>query len=357
MRDPANIKEEAIYSLKDFFCDDPFHFESREMKNFVISSESMKQTFLRLRKMALSRDVPLMISGDTGSGKELVARYLHYEVDANQGPFIAVNSTNMNNEMFESELFGYQKGAFTGASPSGHKGYIGQAAQGTLFLDEISEIDLDIQAKLLRVLEEGEYYRLGSNKKELVQSRLIFATNRDLKQMVKEGKIREDLYYRLNVVGVNVPGLKERKEEIVPLACFFIEKYNHSFQKQVQFIEGKLLQFFFAYNWPGNIRELKNLITQMMIFIEGDTLRFSHLQVKDEMDRRQTQNMSDSYLKSFRSKESIINELIEKPFNLEDFTKEIVRQTLRKFKGNKAQTARFLGLKREQLYHRYKTDE
>ena len=357
MIDFFNIEEKTIYLLKDLSPDNPYPFESREMSEYLLYSPRMKQIFTRLKKMASSLHVPLLIVGKTGSGKELVAQFLHYEVDRNQGPFVAVNCTNMNKDMFESELFGYEKGAFTGAHVSGHDGYLRQAGKGTLFLDEISEIDLDMQAKLLRVLEEGAYYRLGANKKEQVNARLVFASNRNLKEMVNRGSLREDLYYRLNVVAVEVPPLNERKEEIMPLAGFFIERCNQAFQKEVQCIEGKLLSFFLNYDWPGNIRELKNLITQMMIFIEGDTLRFSHLQVKDEIDRWQTQHMQDKFLAGKRSREKIIRDLIQEPFDLETFTMEVVRRTLRKFGGNKTQTARFLGLKREQLYNRYKADE
>lgn len=357
MLDPTQIEDEARYPLDDLIPGDPVVFGSQEMQDYRLFSQRMKDLFSELKKMSGSRSVPLMITGKTGSGKEVVARFMHHEVDRNQGAFIAVNCTNINQEMFESELFGYKKGAFTGASPSGHEGYLSQASEGTLFLDEIGEINLNLQAKLLRMLEEGEYYKLGSAKKEKVNARLVFASNRDLKNMLKEGTLREDLYYRLNVVGVEVPELKERKEEIIPMACLFIERCNEEFQKKVSFIQGKVLKFFYQYNWPGNIRELKNLITQMMIFMEGDTLRFNHLQAKDEMDRLQTLNLTEDYYNTRRSEEQIIQELIKKPFNLEEFTLKVVRQTLQKFQGNKTQTARFLGLKREQLYNRYRTHE
>jgi transcriptional regulator with PAS, ATPase and Fis domain len=357
MLDPAKIEDQTPYPLDELIPDDPVTFGSPEMQGYRLFSQGMKEIFSELKKMSGTRSVPLMITGKTGSGKEVVARFMHHEVDRNQGEFIAVNCTNINQDMFESELFGYKKGAFTGASTSGHEGYLSQASEGTLFLDEIGEINLNLQAKLLRVLEEGEYYKLGSAKKERVNARLVFASNRDLKTMLKEGSLREDLYYRLNVVGVEVPELKDRKEEIIPMACLFIERYNKEFQKQVRFIQGKVLKFFYQYNWPGNIRELKNLITQMMIFMEGDTVRFDHLQAKDEMDRLQTLNLTEDYYNARRSEEQIIQELIKKPFNLEEFTLKVVRQALYKFRGNKAQTARFLGLKREQLYNRYRTDE
>jgi len=356
MLDPLQIADDRFYALDELTAPNRLSFDHEEMQPFCVYSERMEKIFTRLNHLALSTAVPLMIKGPTGSGKEMVARFLHYEVDQAPGRYVAVNCTNMNREMFESELFGYTRGAFTGASSKGHEGYIRQAGEGTLFLDEISEIDLDIQAKLLRVLEEGEFYRLGSDKKEKVRARMIFASNKHMDQMVKKGLLRDDLYYRLNVVSVDVPGLKDRRDEILPLAEAFIRRYNKHFNKQVRFVRGKVLKFFYLYNWPGNIRELKNFITQIMIFIEGDTIRFNHLEVKDEMDRLQTQTQSNTLPAHSGSGSDVIDQLLEEPFDLEDFTMEIVRRTLRKFNGNKAQTARFLGLKREQLYNRFKID-
>jgi len=356
MLDPLQIADDRFYALDELTAPNRLPFDHEEMQPFCVYSQRMEKIFTRLNHLALSTAVPLMIKGPTGSGKEMVARFLHYEVDQAPGRYVAVNCTNMNREMFESELFGYTRGAFTGASNKGHEGYIRQAGEGTLFLDEISEIDLDLQAKLLRLLEEGEFYRLGSSKKETVQARVIFASNRNMGQMVKKGLLREDLYYRLNVVSVDVPGLKDRREEILPLVEDFIHRYNNQFNKKVRFVQGKVLKFLYSYNWPGNIRELKNFITQIMIFNEDDTIRVNHLEVKDEMDRLQTQTQSNAMPPHSRSGSDIIDQLLEEPFNLEDFTMEIIRRTLKKFNGNKAQTARFLGLKREQLYNRYKID-
>jgi transcriptional regulator with PAS, ATPase and Fis domain len=356
MLDPLQIEDDRFYALDELAVANRISFTHEEMKPFRVYSKHMEKILSRLNHMAQSKAVPLLIKGSTGSGKEMVARFLHSEVDQAPGPYVAVNCTNMNREMFESELFGYTPGAFTGASSKGREGYISQARDGTLFLDEISEISLDVQAKLLRVLEEGEFYRLGSSRKETVQARLVFASNRNMSQMVQKGLLREDLYYRLNVVSVDVPGLKDRREEILPLAQAFIHRYNKQFNKQVKFVQGKVLKFLYSYNWPGNLRELKNFITQIMIFIEGDTIRFNHLELKDEMDRQQTRIQAGSLISPSESGSDIIDQLLEEPFSLEDFTMEIIRRTLKKFNGNKTKTARFLGLKREQLYNRYKMD-
>ncbi|MCF8335832.1 MAG: sigma 54-interacting transcriptional regulator [Bacteroidales bacterium] len=356
MIDPLSIDDEEILSLDDLEIPPQFNFHSPELQGFMVYSENMKNILRDLMKMASTSTLTLLITGTTGSGKELAAKYMHYEVDQNQGEYIAVNCTNMNREMFESELFGYIGGAFTGASEKGHDGYLKKAEKGTLFLDEISEIDLDIQTKLLRVLEEGEYYKLGSSKKETVDCRMIFASNRNLEKMLENGQLRKDLYYRLNVVKIDIPPLEQRREEIIPLLSFFVKQLNNDFQKDVRYIQGKVFKFMYLYNWPGNIRELKNFITQVMIFIEGDTIRFEHLQTKDELDRIHTQSFFNKMNLISRSRSDLIDELLSKPFDLEEFSRDIVREALKRFNGNKSKTARYLGLKREQLYNRYKID-
>jgi len=331
-------------------------FKSKELQPFVIYSQRLKSILEHLERMKISPRVPLLITGDTGSGKELIAQFMHYEVGEASGEYIAVNCSNMNKELFEAELFGYEKGAFTGADQKGKPGYIQQASNGTLFLDEISEIDLDIQSKLLRVLETGEYYKLGGRNKQKTQCRLVFATNKNLHELVEKGEFREDLYYRLNIVSVDVPPLKQRREEIIPMVIFFIKQMNSEWNKKIKYIEAQVLKLLYAYKWPGNIRELKNFITQIMIFVDGDTIKFEHLQMKDELDRYTTQIQSPFVEKRVEGEDELIDLLMEKPFNLEAFIMKIVKRTLQKFDGNKAKTARFLGLKREQLYNRYKVD-
>lgn len=356
MKSPLDLADEAFLEFDELLPSSEYTFQSTYLRNFRVFSGKMKTILDDLKKLASTTDIPLLVTGPTGAGKELAAKFMHYEVDRSSGEYIAINCTNMNKEMFEAELFGYKGGAFTGASKDGHHGYIRQASQGTLFLDEISEVDTDLQAKLLRVLEEKEYYPMGANRKEQVNCRMIFATNKHLEKMVDRGTLRKDLYYRLNVVKVDIPPLEQRKEEILPLLAFFVKQLNQDFKKDVRYIQGKVLKFMYLYNWPGNIRELQNFITQIMVFIEGDTIRFEHLQTKDELDRMNTRSFSTQWQPEKKSKREIIDELLEEPFDLEAFTMDIVRATLEKFGGNKSKTAQFLGLKREQLYNRYKTD-
>ena len=327
-----------------------YKFSSEKLDEYGVFTNDLENNLKELIKLRDKKQIPILITGSTGSGKEIIAKYLHYEVDRNKGPYIALNCSNVNKEMFEAELFGYNKGAFTGANQDGKKGYIELSENGTLFLDEITEIEKDIQVKLLRVLQEREYFRLGGNKKLDVNSRIIGATNRDIKKLVDQGDFREDLFYRLNIVQINVPGLKNRKQEIIPLIAWFIDNLNKQFDKNVKFIENKVLKLLYHYDWP------KNLITQVMIFIESDTIRFDHLRIKDELDRLQTEHLSASTTPHKFSKDSLIERLLENPFNIEKFTKDIVRATLKKFDGNKTKAAKYLGLKREQLYNRFKLD-
>jgi len=321
---------------------------------YGVFSNDMHNKLNELKKLYNKKNIPILITGKTGSGKEVVAKYIQYEVDKDEGPYVAINCSNVNKEVFEAELFGYNKGAFTGASQEGKKGYIECAENGALFLDEITEIEKDVQVKLLRVLQEREYYRLGGNEKLQVNCRIIGATNRDIEKLVEQGEFREDLFYRLNIVQLNVPGLKDRNNEIIPLLSWFIKSLNKQFDKNVKFVEAKVLKLFYHYNWPGNIRELKNLITQVMIFIESDTIKFEHLRIKDELDRLQTEQLSVSTKRDIHNKESIIQKLLESSFNVEEFTFDIVKAALKKFDGNKSKTAKYLGLKREQLYNRFK---
>jgi len=344
-----------LIDLKEFSLQPLFHFQHKKMKNYAVFSSRIKNILEHLRRMKASFTIPLLITGDTGVGKEMIAEFMHYEVDQSEGPYIAINCSNINKELFETELFGYVKGAFTGAHPEGWEGYIKQAQKGTLFMDEISDINKEIQSKLLRVLETGEYYKIGGQTKLKINSRLIFATNINLEKMVENGDFREDLFYRLNIVKADIPPLAKRKEEIIPLVLFFISQLNNKFNKSIRYIETIVLKLLYSYNWPGNIRELKNFLTQIMIFADGDCIKYEHLQKKDELDRSYTQMQKLPENKI--GEEEMINRLLENPLDLEAFTMKIVKKTLEKFNGNKSKASKYLGLKREQLYNRYNTEK
>jgi transcriptional regulator with PAS, ATPase and Fis domain len=348
--------ENREVALKQIDLPKTKQFKSNAMADFGVFSDTMEKELNTLQKIEGLRHIPILILGSTGAGKEMMAQYLHYEVDNDAGPYLPVNCAAINKELFEAQLFGYVKGAFTGASREGSEGYIEKASGGTLFLDEITEISTELQVKLLRVLQEKEFMRVGDTRKRNVNCRIVCASNRDIKEMVKIGRFREDLYYRLTIVRIDVPPLMERKVEIIPMMVFFIQQLNEQLHKNITHVESMVLRLFYSYKWPGNVRELKNFLTQIMIFIEGNTIRFEHLKIKEDLDRAQTKAIADTYETRPLDRESIILRLLEQPLDLEEFTQQVVQAALKRFRNNKAKTARYLGLKREQLYNRYRQE-
>jgi two-component system response regulator AtoC len=208
-------------------------------------------------------EVPVLLCGESGTGKDLLARYLHHQSRAAEGPFVKVNCAAIPFTLLESELFGYERGAFTGATTS-KPGRIEQAEGGTLFLDEIGELELGLQSKLLQLLQDRRFLRLGGGREIVAHTRLLFATNRHLPAEVAEGRFRQDLYYRINVVGIAVPPLRERGDDIVMLAQYFLEAFCRRFDRDAT-LPGELLQAFRDYSWPGNVRELENLVKRYVV--------------------------------------------------------------------------------------------
>jgi two-component system response regulator AtoC len=209
-------------------------------------------------------DIPTLITGETGTGKELVAQAVHSLSSKRRRPFVKVNCATIPKQLLESELFGYEKGAFTGADQN-KPGRLEFARGGTIFLDEIGDLPALLQSKLLRLLQEGEFFRLGGKKEIKINARVITSTNRELERMVREKKFREDLFYRLNVLRIHVPPLRERKEEIAPLLDYFLNKYSRKYNRPARNLSGKHLSFLSGYRWPGNVRELENIARKMVI--------------------------------------------------------------------------------------------
>lgn len=237
---------------------------------FIFSSPKMQQVQNIIDQVA-DTDVSVLVDGESGTGKELVARALHYRSRMRDKPFVKVNCAALPHELLESELFGYERGAFTGAYKA-KAGKFELANNGTIFLDEIGEIDMAIQAKLLQVLQEGSFSRLGGKQDVFVNVRVIAATNRDLKQFVVEGKFREDIYYRLNVVNVRIPPIRERTEDVTYLFEYFLDTYNEKYGKQMQVNKETVYPLLLAYPWPGNVRELKNLVKRLVILGNVDEM-------------------------------------------------------------------------------------
>ncbi|WP_160141577.1 sigma-54 interaction domain-containing protein [Salicibibacter halophilus] len=236
--------------MKDVVC------ESAEMKNIFFTGERVSNI-----------DATILVLGETGVGKDVFAKHVHdNSLRSEEGEFIKINCGAIPPTLLESELFGYEAGAFSGAQKDGKAGMFELANKGTLFLDEVGELPLDLQVKLLRVLQEGEIRRVGSTQTTWIDVRVIAATNRDLKKMVKEGNFREDLYYRINVIPIHIPPLRERREDILPLVYYYLDHYNEKYDVHKQFSEATL-NFFYRFDWNGNVRELSNLVERLVVTI------------------------------------------------------------------------------------------
>lgn len=296
----------------------------------IIGKSKKMQEIYRLIKKGSENDATTLIRGESGTGKELVAQAIHEASPRAHQPFVTVNCAALPENLLESELFGYEKGAFTGATQR-RIGKFEQAAGGSIFLDEIGDMSLATQAKLLRVLQNKEIYRLGGNERILVDVRIIAATHQNLEQMVEEGQFRNDLYYRLNVFPIYLPPLRERKEDIPELVHHFLS------QTAARGIDRQALAVLMDYDWPGNVRELQNAIERAAIVCDG-IIRVEDL----PLNIRSSRALSSASGKWF--------ELPEEGIHLDEFEKELIRQALEKAGGNKTRAAELLGITRRRLY-------
>jgi len=280
MKDGANdyIKkpfrgEELLLKIEMVLEANQARWELEELKTKVRAEEEYKLLFSlsdRMHKVqsmvdqVANTDITILITGESGTGKELVAKALHKSSDRADSPFIKVNCAALPRELLESELFGFEKGAFTGAHRRKY-GRFEMAQNGTVFLDEISEMHLDLQSKLLHVLQEKQFYRIGGEREVKVNCRVLTATNRVLEDLVEDGRFRRDLFYRINVVNIHIPALRERKEDIPLLADYFLKRYAEMYNRRDAAISSRLLEMFLAYEWPGNVRELENYVKRFII--------------------------------------------------------------------------------------------
>lgn len=270
IKSKENYKKTSIqtnYQIDDIIGDSPAINRIKELASKIAMSNST-----------------VLLSGESGTGKEMFAQAIHNLSTRRNFPFVAVNCVAIPDELFESELFGYEAGAFSGARREGKPGKFELAQNGTIFLDEISELSYISQGKLLRVLQEKEVERLGGTKKTKIDTRIIAATNKDLAELVKEGKFRQDLYYRIYVFDLHIPPLRNRKEDIIPLAHAFIKEFNEKLGKNVIYIDSNLEKWFLEYDWPGNVRELKASIERGMNIVDGDTLTLDVLYFNSQND-------------------------------------------------------------------------
>jgi len=310
--------------------------------NIIGKSPQMQKVFQLIKQVA-NTNSNVIIYGKSGTGKELVARAIHYNSPRKDKPFIAVNCSAIPESLLESELFGHEKGAFTGAISS-RKGLFEEANGGTIFLDEIGDMSLAMQAKLLRVLEEKEIRAVGSDKPKKVDVRVIAATHKNLEKAVKEGTFREDLFYRLNVIPIYLPELRERVEDIPLLVEYFLKKYNEEAGRNVR-ISREALACMMKYSWPGNVRELENLIERLVVLSTGDEIRVEDL---------------PEHIRACKA-EDIFEELtLGEKITLEELEKRYILKVLQETGWHKSNAAKILGIDRRTLYRKieeYKLEE
>ncbi len=300
----------------------------------VSQDEKMKEVFDIIQKVAYTTTTVLIV-GESGTGKELVARAIHRAGPRREKPFVAINCASIPAELMESELFGYEKGAFTGAYAQ-TIGKFEYADGGTLFLDEISTLKPELQAKLLRVIEEKRIQRIGSARPIPVDVRIIAATNMDLKKMVEEGKFRQDLYFRLNVLPIQLPPLRERKDDIPLLLDYFVKKFNEKYRRKVKGFSPEAVEALKQYQWPGNVRELENLVERLVVLSDGEkTITLSDLPVEVLVGKDELEEIPVAELGLIKARE--------------EFERRLISKVLELTGGNQSETARILKIHRNTL--------
>lgn len=310
-------------------------FEKFKIEGIIGESKNMKAVMEVVRKVTPT-SVTVLIQGESGTGKELIARAIHYNSQRKRGPFTAINCAAIPDNLIESELFGYEPGAFTGAT---HRkiGLIESSDRGTLFLDEIGDLPLITQTKILRVLQDKEIRRVGGKDNIKVDVRIIAATNKDLEKEVARGNFREDLYYRLKVVTVDLPPLRERKEDIPSLARFFIDKYNREFGKRIKGINDNAIKALVDYHWPGNIRQLESVIERAVLMSDTDTISLND--IKGELRLPLDKGILDI-------------EIPDEGINFEELEKELIKKAMLKANNVAAKASRLLGMSYKTFWYR-----
>lgn len=317
--------------------------ERYEFSNIIGKSPAMQQVFKLIEKVTDS-DIPVLIEGQSGIGKELVAKAIHFNGPRKEAPFMDINCAAIPETLLESELFGHEKGAFTNAVKR-KEGKFELANRGTLFLDEIGEMNFSLQAKILRVLQEKTFERIGGKEKIRVNCRIISATNKDLKDEIKKKKFREDLYYRIAVFPIRLSPLKERREDILLLVPHFLKKYAN--KQKPKKISPEAMKALTSYDWPGNVRELENVIYRTTVLTEGDTIELSHLPLE-------LQNLAQTSISSGKNAISLEDPSSHEIIPFEEIEKEVLRHALKVSGGNISKATRGLGIGRATFYRKLK---
>lgn len=318
------LEREGLKNAKEYLCS-----QLGERYRFVIGNNPKMAEIVEMAKKVANSKSTVLLLGESGTGKEVIARSIHQWSDRAKGPFIPVNCVALSENLLESELFGHEKGAFTGAIQQ-KKGKLELADSGTLFLDEVGDISPSLQAKLLRVLQDHEFERVGGTKYIKVDIRVVAATNRDLQKAIADGKFREDLYYRLNVVNIKMPVLRDRTDDISILAEYFVNKFNIEMKKDVKKISGDAMKILLQYHWPGNIRELQNVIERGVVLCNGSELMPEDLPLLPSAAAQSIPELG------FHNA-------------VKEYKKNLIREALKRNSGSQAKTADYLDLQRTYL--------
>jgi PAS domain S-box-containing protein len=342
-----DVRDVQALANKLNFLESKVEFYEKELESLRSSKYTINnivgktEGIVELKKLALkaaATNAPVLLIGESGTGKELFAHAIHHASERRRYPFIRLNCAAIPKDLLEAELFGYEPGAFTGAGSKGKPGKFELAHQGTIFLDEISDLPLEMQPKLLRVLEEKEMERLGGTRLTKCDFRLIAASHENLEKCVEEGNFRKDLYYRLNVIPIQIPPLRERKEDIPTIAEHLIQTLNKDLGTNVTKISPEILNILENYDWPGNIRELSNILERILYSIDGDTIQIQHLPIFLQSMSAGSMKLQPTLLRRLR----------------EDMEKEALIQAIRISKDNKNKAAKLLGIHRTALYKKMK---
>lgn len=342
-----NVRDVHTLARKLNVLESKVEFYEKELENLRSSKYTINnivgksEKIVELKRLALKAaktNAPVLLIGESGTGKELFAHAIHHASDRRTHPFIRLNCAAIPKDLLEAELFGYEPGAFTGAGPKGKPGKFELAHRGSIFLDEISDLPPEMQPKLLRVLEEKEMERLGGTRLTKCNFRLIAATHENLERCVEEGRFRKDLYYRLNVIPIHIPPLRERKEDIPFISEHLIQIINKDLGTHVTEISPEVINIFQHYDWPGNVRELANILERIIYITEGDTIQFRHLPFFLQRMQEGSLKLQPSSLKNLR----------------EDMEKEALLHAIRISNDNKNKAAKLLGIHRTALYKKMK---
>jgi DNA-binding NtrC family response regulator len=325
----------------------------QEIPNEILGNSEGMIKALEIGKIIASADTTALILGESGTGKELLARYIHENSSRVRGPFVTINCGAIPRELAENELFGYERGAFTGATEKIKQGRFEQAQHGTILFDEIAELSLELQVKLLRVLQERRFYRLGGAKEISVDVRVIASTNRELEKLVEEGKFREDLFYRLNVARIILPPLRDRGSDIMLMATAFVNEFNKKFGKNVTGFTPEAADLLLNYPWKGNIRELRNIIERIVLLEAGDIINMEALSFISTSPSNRVQQQNANLMPAMDLKDGQhILQIAKKGVPMANVLRDLIIQTLNITGGNQIKAAKVLGISRAKLRYR-----